>query len=299
MPDLSAICDNIKIQCAPGDDVTGVYVGLEHMDSGVFFLRRHGSPSEVRSAKFSFQRGDVLYGKLRPYLDKAVIAEQDGICSTDILVVRPRPGVLGTFLLGLLHSRVFRAHAVATTHGVNHPRTSWVGLSTFSSALPPLEDQERIAAVLVSLQQGIAAEQAASEATVDLKRAAMNTLISRGLSSGDVVETPHGTLPAQWRVRHLGECSAVQSGVTKGRNLSASESIEVPYLRVANVQDGRLDLSEIKTIAIRPDELQRYLLRDRDVLLTEGGDLDKLGRGFIWRSEIQGCPPEPHLRRSP
>jgi type I restriction enzyme S subunit len=295
MAALSELCDNVKMQCAPEDDKTGVYVGLEHLDSGSFFLTRHGSPAEVRSAKFCFQRGDILYGKLRPYLDKAVIAERDGICSTDILVLRPKVQVVGLFLLGLLHSRASRSHAIATTHGVNHPRTSWPGLATFSPDVPSRSDQERAAALFESLQRGMVAEQTAAEATMSLKRAVMHSLLSQGLSRGDVTDTPHGSVPAHWSLRPLGDCCVVQSGVTKGRRLSPSESIEVPYLRVANVQDGRLDLSEIKTIAIRRDERERFLLRDGDVLLTEGGDLDKLGRGFIWRSELPECVHQNHI----
>lgn len=63
------------------------YVGLEHIDGGSIFINRWGYPEEVKSTKNRFYTGDILYGKLRPYLDKVVIAEWEGICSTDILVL--------------------------------------------------------------------------------------------------------------------------------------------------------------------------------------------------------------------
>ena len=90
-------------------------------------------------------------------------------------------------------------------------------------------------------------------------------------------------------------CSEVQTGVAKGRRLNGADTISVPYLRVANVQDGFLDLSEMKSIEIRRSELERYSLQAGDVVLTEGGDFDKLGRGFIWNGEVRCCVHQNHI----
>jgi len=87
----------------------------------------------------------------------------------------------------------------------------------------------------------------------------------------------------------------VQTGVAKGRRVKADDAITVPYLRVANVQDGRLVLNEVKTITIRKSELPRFALLPGDVVLTEGGDLDKLGRGFIWNGEVPECVHQNHI----
>ena len=78
---------------------------------------------------------------------------------------------------------------------------------------------------------------------------------------------------------------------------SGFKSIELPYLRVANVQDGHLDLSTIKTVRVRVDEVDTYLLRVGDVLMTEGGDIDKLGRGTIWEGQIPACLHQNHIFR--
>ncbi len=93
----------------------------------------------------------------------------------------------------------------------------------------------------------------------------------------------------------LSDCAHIQTGVTKGRKLSLKKTITVPYLRVANVQEGYLDLSEMKHIEIQESELARYALRQGDVVLTEGGDFDKLGRGFVWRDEIRNCVHQNHV----
>jgi len=101
-------------------------------------------------------------------------------------------------------------------------------------------------------------------------------------------------LPDGWRKERLEMVSNIQTGIAKNQNVQ-QEVIELPYLRVANVQDGYLDLSEIKTINIRKDRVNRYMLKIGDVLLTEGGDFDKLGRGAVWEGQIENCVHQNHV----
>ena len=96
----------------------------------------------------------------------------------------------------------------------------------------------------------------------------------------------------------LDEISQIMGGITKGRDLSNVDAIFMPYLRVANVQNGYLDLAEIKMIKLRADEKERYILKYGDVLYTEGGDRDKLGRGTVWRNEIPECVHQNHIFRA-
>jgi type I restriction enzyme S subunit len=100
--------------------------------------------------------------------------------------------------------------------------------------------------------------------------------------------------PATWRTLPLGEVATIQTGVAKGKK-TKNGTIHVPYLRVANVQDGFLDLSEIKEIEIDPTEMPRYQLQTGDVLFTEGGDSDKLGRGTVWRGQLVPCLHQNHV----
>lgn len=101
---------------------------------------------------------------------------------------------------------------------------------------------------------------------------------------------------AVWPVLPLGEISEIRAGVTLGRSLSGP-TIRRPYLRVANVQDGRLDLTVMKEVEILHDESEKWNLVAGDVLLTEGGDRDKLGRGTVWQGEIADCIHQNHIFR--
>lgn len=95
----------------------------------------------------------------------------------------------------------------------------------------------------------------------------------------------------------LRDVADIAAGITLGRKTKESELIKVPYLRVANVQDGRLALADIKTVPATRREIEKWALRDGDLLLTEGGDLDKLGRGACWRTQLPLCIHQNHIFR--
>lgn len=106
-------------------------------------------------------------------------------------------------------------------------------------------------------------------------------------------------LPNGWQWTLLGDVAEIVSGITKGQRHSDTTVLrEVPYLRVANVQRGHLDLSEMKTIETTEDRISKLRLCEGDVLFNEGGDRDKLGRGWIWNGEIEDCIHQNHVFRA-
>ncbi|NJM64283.1 MAG: hypothetical protein HC851_00750 [Acaryochloris sp. RU_4_1] len=105
----------------------------------------------------------------------------------------------------------------------------------------------------------------------------------------------HYSLPNGWTWSRLEDIVDISSGVTIGRKLNGKEIIVLPYLRVANVQRGYLDLDVIKEIEIAKDEIERFELKEKDLLITEGGDWDKVGRTAIWKAEIPLCIHQNHI----
>ncbi|MCX6877627.1 MAG: restriction endonuclease subunit S [Verrucomicrobia bacterium] len=99
---------------------------------------------------------------------------------------------------------------------------------------------------------------------------------------------------AHWHFVSLEEVAEIQTGLSKSASRQG-EFVAMPYLRVANVQDGHFDLTEIKEIDVPKDSVERFRVRPGDVLLTEGGDFDKLGRGSVWRGEIEHCVHQNHI----
>ena len=105
-------------------------------------------------------------------------------------------------------------------------------------------------------------------------------------------------LPDGWGWEKLIHFADLIGGVTKGKNLDGKEKISIPYLRVANVQDGYLNLNEIKYIDVEIQDREKYALNFGDVLYTEGGDKDKLGRGAVWKNQIDFCIHQNHIFRA-
>ena len=104
-----------------------------------------------------------------------------------------------------------------------------------------------------------------------------------------------GDVPAHWGLVRLKEVAQVQTGLTLGKDYRGAQTISRPYLRVANVQTGRLDLTHVKSIDVPSNEAEGTTLLSGDVLMTEGGDIDKLGRGCVWQDEIPGCLHQNHI----
>lgn len=151
--------------------------------------------------------------------------------------------------------------------------------------LVPLAEQRRIADFLD--------ERVALIDQIIAARHGQRVLLGERLAScADAVSQARSGEP----VSRLGRVARVQSGLTVDAARQANtEGQPRPYLRVANVQAGSLDLSEVKEVVVDPDLARRTTLRFGDVLMTEGGDLDKLGRGTVWRGEIPGCLHQNHV----
>ena len=175
------------------------------------------------------------------------------------------------------------------------PRTSWKQLGEFRFSLPPLPEQRKIAAILSSVDDAIEKTQAVIDQVQVVKRGLMQELLTRGLPGRHTrfKQTEIGEIPEDWQLRKLAEVASVQTGLAK--NKGNAGSLSVPYLRVANVQDGFLDLAEIKSVEVNESALSRYALKAGDVLFTEGGDADKLGRGTVWNGEIDPCLHQNHV----
>jgi len=218
------------------------YIGLEHIDTGNSFLRRYGQSEDVKSTKNKFYTGDVLYRKLRPYLDKAVLADWNGICSTDILVLKSVKEISPEYLANLLHTKSFVGYAIKTTSGVNHPRTSWQSLKEFPLELPPLPEQRVIAHVLTIVRQAIEATERVIEATHQVKKSMMKHLFTYGpvpidqVDRAQLKETKIGLAPEHWKVVR------VEDVVEKTRQVDPTKIPDRPfkYIDVSSVDNQRL-----------------------------------------------------------
>jgi type I restriction enzyme S subunit len=148
---LGAVAWPSKNKIEPSQQPDAPYLGLEHIESHTTKVLGHGRASDVKSTKAVFHAGDVLYGKLRPYLNKVCVPDFAGVCSTDFLVFDQKPWLDSRFLLWSLLRREVVEYANHHSTGVELPRISYDALASLDFWLPPLTEQNRIVARIEQL----------------------------------------------------------------------------------------------------------------------------------------------------
>lgn len=205
-----------------------------------------------------------------------------GLLNQHIFKVLPEPGVDPDYLYYALKSAL--AELSAKTHGSTMKHVVRGDFESTRVHVPPLPEQRRIVDLLSRAEGILRLRREAQKKAAELIPALFLDMF------GDPATNPKG-----WQVVKLDSVAKIISGATKGRRFDSSEAIELPYMRVANVKDGHLDLTEIKTIAVKRGEVEKYRLLPGDLLMTEGGDPDKLGRGALWSGEIETCLHQNHI----
>lgn len=202
------------------------------------------------SGKYAFTTEDALYSKIRPNLNKVATPDFAGICSADIYPLRPKPdAVCREFLVYLLRSDDFLGHAEKHSARTNIPKLNREALLAYEANVPSLSEQKRIAAILDKADALRRKRQQALQLTEQFLRSTFLDMF------GDPVRNTKG-----WRESPLEAVADIQSGVTKGRRFHGRTTVSVPYMRVANVQDGHLLLNEVKEIEVLSVEVQRFRL---------------------------------------
>ncbi len=260
------------------------YVGLENIARGgsISNVQEIGG-IEVASVKFRFTDQHLLFGKLRPNLGKIARPTFSGVCSTDILPIAVGPTLDRDYLAHFLSQQRMIDFAASRTSGANLPRLSPAELAKFDLPVPPLKEQRRIAAIL---DQADALRTKRRESLAHLDDLAQSIFYGMLKSASD-----HAMLAL------LGDLTQITSGITKGRKVGDTPTRPVPYLAVSNVHDRSLSLEVVKDIEATAAEIDRYRLRRGDLVLTEGGDPDKLGRGTVWNDELPLCIHQNHIFR--
>lgn len=290
---LGEVCKIVAKQVDPKMPEYGAlpHVNGENIESGRCRLTYLHTAAEERmiSGKYLFEAGDVLYSKLRPYLRKALVADFRGVCSADMYPIRVNPECLSPhFTAWMLVSDEFTKYADEESRRARMPKLNREQLFAWRMPLPPLADQRRIVAQLSAQMASVERARCSAEAQLQAAEALPAAYLRAVFASPEA---------RAWPKKRLGEVGKIVSGITLGRKLNGAETRRVPYLRVANVKDGHLDLTDVYEIEATEPEVQKWRLTFGDLLLTEGGDRDKLGRGTFWQEQISECIHQNHIFR--
>lgn len=138
------VIDISKEKYKPNNSESKFYVGLEHIEKNLGVLTAECGFENIKTIKNKFNVGEILYGKLRPYLNKVYLAKENGVCSTDILVLKTKKNCNAQFLTHLMLGVDFVNTMSENTSGVNLPRVSTKFILEYPINLPPIEEQNRI-----------------------------------------------------------------------------------------------------------------------------------------------------------
>ncbi len=177
-------------------------------------------------------------------------------------------------------------------------------LLTLKIIVPPREEQDQIVRYLdwkVScINKLIHGYQRQIKLLEERRLLAINEAITKGIENSTSLKDSGirwiGKIPVHWHIVSLKRCATLRAGITLGKKYPRNvELIEIPYLRVANVQNGYIDTSDVATLLATQEEAEKYRLSAGEVLMTEGGDRDKLGRGSVWNGSISPCIHQNHV----
>jgi len=182
------------------------FIGLEDIAGGAGRLVAQGVAEKAATDALAFEPGDVLVGKLRPYLAKSLAPTDRGTCTSELLVMRPGPRLDARFLLYLTLSEPWLDWAVTTSYGTKMPRTSWDAMADFAFTLPPLGEQRRIADFLDTETARLDSMVEVKRHLADLTRERFRSVASASLfGDSDGAATVDsgiptiGPIPADWR----------------------------------------------------------------------------------------------------
>lgn len=256
---------------------------------------------QIRDAKIRITRAglDNSAARLVPANSVLVVVRSGVLKHTIPVAVNRTPVAINQDMKAFLCSKSLNADYLARFIKARSPEIlQWVRATTADNfpveklknlriSLPPLSEQRRIASIL---------DKADALRTKRLAALALLDALAQSIFFdifGDPVTNTKGWPDSML----LGDAADVASGVTIGRSLAGKSTRAVPYLAVVNVQDRHLDLTTTKTTEASEEEIQRYRLERDDLLLTEGGDADKLGRGTLWNGELPECIHQNHVFR--
>lgn len=251
-------------------------------------------------------KNDLVINKMNVVIGSLGLSKYYGALSQVYIVLRPGNNQFNiNYYSYMFQNETFYKSLIKYCTGIMELRES-LDKDEFKKLylpFPSIQEQTAIAHFLGQKTVQIDAAIAIKEQQIALLKERKQILIQQAVTQGLDPTVPMkdsgvewiGKIPAHWEVSRLKYESKIQSGITLGKVYKQNKLDKIPYIRVANVQNGYFKLDDIAELFLPKKEYEKYFLQNKDILVTEGGDLDKLGRGTVWNSEISPCIHQNHV----
>lgn len=238
--------------------------------------------------RFNIRGGDIIVS-CRGTIGETFIVPDDaplGIMHSSIMKIRLKQGIYDKYYFNLLLKSRLKKHAIEANGSGIKMAISATELGKELFPVPSMDKQLTITNVISKISKIVELRKKEMFALDELIRARFVEMF------GDMYLNSK-----EWPEAKLESMADVVSGITKGRKTKAEDLTEVPYMAVSNVKDGYIDWTTVKTIEATQQEIEKYRLLADDVLMTEGGDPDKVGRGAIIKEPLENCIHQNHIFR--
>jgi len=235
------MADIVKDTYKPDQEKSLPYIGLEHINQQTLSLNSIGHSSEVGSNKFNFRQGDILFGKLRPYFRKVYRPNFEGVCSTDIWVVRAKEGIDQGYLYYFMASQEFVDLATSGSSGTKMPRADWNHLKDIEWFIPSLGCQHTIAKILSDLDEKIELNRQMNKALESIAQAIFKRWFVEFEFPGCVKAKFINGLPEGWRISNIGKELITVLGGTPSRTESKYwDKGTIPWINSGKANEFRV-----------------------------------------------------------
>ena len=283
-----------------------VYSPLSVTMNGIVPQLETAAKTEAHDARKLVRKGDFVINSRSDRRGSCGISDYDGSVSLINTVLAPREKMHPQYYDWLFHTVQFADEYYKNGHGIVDDlwTTCWNEMKRILIPMPPLAEQEKIADYLkitvAHINSIIAEVKTSIEEYKAWKASIIYEVVTKGLDPNvEMKDSGYewiGNIPVHWEVSKVGRFVSIRSGITLGKTYPKdTELIEMPYLRVANVKADGFALDDVATLQVTEAEAQKYVLKNGELLMTEGGDRDKLGRGTIWHEEISPCLHQNHV----
>ena len=297
-------CNNVSVDSITDDDWVLELEDLEK-DTAKIIQTLSRSKRSIKGVRHRFNKGDILYSKLRTYLNKVLVAPQSGYCTTEIMPFNSYCNVSSYYLNHVLRSAYFLDYTQQCGYGVKMPRLSTTDACNGMIPLPPLAEQKRIVKEIehwFSLIDVIESGKEDLQATIKQAKSKILDLAIHGklvpqdpndepasellkrINSKAEITCDNGHYPAGWQQTILGELFNHNTG--KALNSVNRDGVMKDYLTTSNVYWNKFDFTVIKQMSFKESELDKCTVTKGDLLVCEGGDI---GRSAIWNYDYDIC----------
>ena len=254
------------------------YIAGEHMDTDNLLIRRWGEIGDDYlgpAFHMRFKPGHVLYGSRQTYLRKVAVPDFEGICANTTFVLESKdPSVLLPVLLPfIMQTEAFHNHSIKHSKGSVNPYVNFSDIAWYEFVLPPLQEQLRIYTILRAIESTLQCIGSLENTLEDLRKSYIIATFSKLFTN------------KRTKIVKVSDAGESQMGRQRAPKY-AKGILPRPYLRAANVFDGYIDFSDVKTMDFNDDDFMKFHLEPGDVLIVEGGSI---GQSAIYTGEISNA----------